>query len=54
MWFRVSDMGKTTFSKCFVVLSVILGGEFSFCFALGLIQPGDKMSSQSLDLGLPL
>lgn len=27
-------------------------GRFSFCFALGQIQPGDKISSQSL--GLPL
>lgn len=41
MWFQASDTGKTTFSKCFVVLSVMLGGEFSFCFALGQIHPGD-------------
>lgn len=51
MWFRASDMGKPTFSKCFVVLSVMLGGEFSFCFALGQIQPRDKISSQSLEFG---
>lgn len=52
MWFRASDMGKTTFSKCFVVLSVMLGGEFSFWFALGQIQPRDKISSQSLEFGI--
>lgn len=26
MWFRASDMGKTTFSKCFLVPSVMFGG----------------------------
>lgn len=43
MWFWASDMGKPTFSKGFVVLSVMLGGECSSCFALGQIQPGDKI-----------
>lgn len=49
---EASDMGKTTFSKCFVVPSVTLGGEFSFCFPLGQIQPGDKISSQILGVGV--
>lgn len=52
MWFWASDMGKPTFSKCFVVLSVMLGEEFSFCFALGQIQPRDKISSPSLEFGI--
>lgn len=45
MWFRASDMENPTFSKGFVVMSVMLGGEFSSCFALGQIQPRDKISS---------
>lgn len=52
MWFRASDMVKPTFSKCFVVLSVMFGGEFSFCFALGQILCGDKVSSRSLEFGI--
>lgn len=47
-----SNKGKPTFSKCFVVLPVMLGGKFSFCFALGQIQPGDKISSQRLAFGI--
>lgn len=35
MWFRASDTGKTTFSKCIVVPTVMLGNEFSFYFPLG-------------------
>lgn len=45
-------MVKPTFSKCFVVLSVMFGGEFSFCFALGQIPCGDKVSSRSLEFGI--
>lgn len=52
MWLQASDTGRTTFSKCFVVPSVTLGGEFSFCFPLGQIQPGDKISSQILEVGV--
>lgn len=52
MWFRASDMVKPTFSKGFVVLSVMFGGEFSFCFALGQIPCGDKVSSRSLEFGI--
>lgn len=52
MWFRASDTVKPTFSKCFVVLSVMLGGEFSFCFALGQIWCRDKISSRSLEFGI--
>lgn len=49
MWFWASDMVKPTFSKCFVALSVMLGGEFSFCFALGQIRCRAKISSWSLE-----
>lgn len=52
MWFRASDTAKPTFSKCFVVLSVMLGGEFSFCFALGQIGCRDRISSWSLEFGI--
>lgn len=52
MWFQASDRVKPTFSKCFVVLPVRLGGEFSFCFALGQIWCRDKVSSWSLGFGI--
>lgn len=52
VWFWAYDMVKPTFSKCFVVLSAVLGGEFSSCFTLGQIWCGDKISSWSSDFGI--
>lgn len=52
MWFRASDTVKPTFSKCFVVLSVMLRGEFSFCFALGQTWCRDKISSRGSEFGI--